>query len=250
MKKTVIVLAALIVFASSSFAGVSFLTAPGVGTGNWVAQGVYETNHDGAIGNTDDPTVFDSTSVGVRGEYGVMKDLDVLVGYTSDTFPNIKRIDAAETGIQTSGYSVDVGVKYSLGKLLGCDTAVMGGCRSISLGIKEDAVGNSNDLETELSIGYILSMQMNNLTPYGGVFYRRLTENAGKIFGTSVDPFTEIGLAFNIGCKIGIASNQSILVEYNTENQEWSEEIRHGVTLDDKSSINVSGISLAYEYDF
>jgi len=49
MKKTILALAIIMVFAASSFASVSFMTAPGLGQGKWDLMGAFATDHMGAI---------------------------------------------------------------------------------------------------------------------------------------------------------------------------------------------------------
>jgi len=253
MKKTLLALLVIIAFASSSFAGVSYLTAPSVGVGNWAVLGMYATNHNGDIGNgnfcTTPPQNTDSNSLGARGEYGVTKDIDLLLSYTMDTLPNIKDID--DGGKQTSGSTMAIGGKYSLGKqtlpLLGnvVDTAAVVGYEKSSAGVKGDNIGSLTIAQTTLAIGYVISKQMDNLVPYGAVAYKMLNKGYGK---SAFDDQTGVGLAFNIGCMIGIAKDQAIAVEYNTENQNWT-----GVKKpikDDDEGINVSGISLGYVYMF
>ena len=254
MKKAVLAMLVILTFASSSFAGVSFLTAPSVGEGNWAVLGMYATNHNGVIANGDvnNTSALDSNSVGVRGEYGMMKDLDLLVAYTMDTLPNIKNFDPVnEDGKQTSGTTTGLGVKYSLGTqtipLIGkvVDTAVAGGYEISNAGIKSTLSGSLSLSTTTMSIGYVVSNQMDNLMPYGAVAYKMITQSFGK---SSIDNLVGTGLAFNIGCMIGIAKDQAIAVEYNTENDSYA-----GVSKpfkDDAVGINVSGISLGYVYLF
>ena len=249
MKKALLAMLVILTCATSSFAGVSFLTAPSVGDGHWAVLGMYATNHNGVIANGDtaNTTAFDATSLGVRGEYGMMKSLDLLVAYSFDTLPNIKAIDdPLGTGKQTSGTTMGLGVKYSLeNKLMGCDTAVLAGYESSNTGIKSDGTGKLSVTGTKISLGYVVSKQMGNLMPYGCVAYKMLTTSYGK---SAIDDLSGTGLGLNIGCMIGIAANQAIAVEYNTENDLFG-----GVKKpqkNDDSAVNVSGISLGYVYMF
>ncbi len=250
MKKLLVTLVALLLVASSSFAGVSFLTANSVGVGKYAVLGMYATNHQGDIGNAGDPQDFDSTSVGVRGEYGIMKDMDLLVAYSFDNLtPNIRELDA----VQTTGNTLGLGVKYSLGKAMDVDTAVVLGYESGNIGLKLDAGGSTSVASTVISLGYIVSKQINNFMPYGAVAYKMLSQDPGKSQGVKVDPTSGTGLAFNIGCMIGIAANQAIAIEYNTENQAFADTKVHAPAPNNKTdvtSVNVSGISLGYVYMF
>jgi hypothetical protein len=216
---------------------------------------MYGSDHNGVIANGDaaNTTALDATGIGVKGEYGMMKDLDLLVAYSMVTLPNIKIIDdPLGTGKQTSGTKMGLGVKYSLGKqtlpLIGSvvDTAVAGGYELANLGFKSDAFsGTLGVTDTTMSIAYVASKQMDNLMPYGAVAYKMITKSYSK---SGIDALTGTGLAFNIGCMIGIAKDQAIAVEYNTENDLYA-----GVSKpakDDATGVNVSGISLGYVYVF
>jgi len=252
MKKVLLAMVVILAFATSSFAGVSFLTAPSVGEGNWAVLGMYANNHLGITANGDDPTALDSNSLGVRGEYGMMKDLDLLLSYSFDTLPNVKRIDPVnEDGKQTSGTTTGLGVKYSLGAqtipLVGTvvDTAVAGGYQTSNLGVKSTMTGKVSITDTTLSVAYLISKQMDNLMPYGAIAYKSLGRSFGK---SSMDNLSGTGLAFNVGCMIGIAKGQAVAIEYNTENDGYA-----GVSKpakDDATGVNVSGISLGYVYVF
>lgn len=264
MKKALLAMVIILAFASSSFAGVSFLTAPSVGEGNWAVLGMYATDHNGVVANADSmsTTAFDSNSIGVRGEYGLQKDLDLLVAYSFDTLPNIKIIDedpilgGAASGKQTSGTTMGLGVKYSLGEqtlpLIGkvVDTAVAVGYEQSNAGVKSDAV-KLNITKTTMSIGYIVSKQMDNLMPYGAVAYKMLTQDYGK---SSWDALSGTALAFNIGCMIGIAKDQAIAVEYNTETDAFGGAVKPYKAMtgkaNDATATSVSGISLGYVYLF
>ena len=252
MKKSLLAMLVILTFATSAFAGISYLTAPSVGEGNWAVLGMYATDHNGAIANSEAPQVLDGNALGVRGEYGVMKDVDLLLSYTFDTLPNVKDLDAK----QTTGNTLGLGGKYALGKqtlpLIGTvvDTAAVLGYQSSNVGIKLDAGGSTSVASTVLGIGYVISKQMDNLIPYGGISYKMLTQDLGKTTGVKVDALSGKALAFNVGCMIGIAKDQAIAVEYNTENQAWSEISKSGTKLDDASAVSVSGISLGYVYVF
>jgi len=260
MKKLVLAMLVILTFAASSFAGQSFLTAPSVGEGNWAVLGMYGTDHKGVVANADTmtTTAMDATGIGARGEYGMMKDLDLLVTYSMVSLPNIKGInDPTSDGSQTSGTKMGLGVKYSLGKqtipLIGADvdTAVAGGYESANVGIKCTGIsGTLGITDTTMSIAYVVSKSMdNNLMPYGAVAYKMLTESYSK---STVDTYSGNALAFNIGCMIGIAKGQAIAVEYNTENDSYgavSKSFGPG-GKDDATAINVSGISLGYVYVF
>jgi len=253
MKKSLLAMLVILTFATSAFAGVSYLTAPSVGEGNWAVLGMYATDHNGNLANRDgNPNALDSNSLGVRGEYGVMKDVDLLLSYTFDTLPNVKDLDAK----QTTGNTLGLGGKYALGKqtlpLIGTvvDTAAVLGYQSSNVGLKLDAGGSTSVASTVLGIGYVISKQMDNLIPYGAISYKMLTQDLGKTPGLKVDAMSGKALAFNIGCMIGIAKDQAIAVEYNTENQAWGEVSKSGKKLDDASAVSVSGISLGYVYVF
>jgi hypothetical protein len=129
------------------------------------------------------------------------------------------------------------------------DTAVAGGYEQANVGIKCDT-GTFGTTDTTMSIGYIVSKQMDNLMPYGAVAYKMLTKDFGK---SSIDSLSGTALAFNIGCMIGIAKDQAIAVEYNTENDSFagvSKAFAPNGGKDDASCVNVSGISLGYVYMF
>jgi hypothetical protein len=250
MKKSLLAMLVILTFATSAFAGVSYLTAPSVGEGNWAVLGMYATNHNGAIANCEEPQDYDGTGIGVRGEYGIMKDLDLLVSYSFDTLVNIKELDAK----QTTGNTMGLGVKYSLGKmemLMGADMAVALGYESSDAGLKLDAGGSTAMKVTSKAIGCIFSKKIDNFMPYGAIAYKLLAQDLGKLGGVGTLPaMTGNALAFNIGCMIGIAENQAIAVEYNTENQSWASWKKSALIKDDASTVSVSGISLGYVYVF
>lgn len=250
MKKILVTLVAVLLVASASFADVNFMTANSVGQGKWAVLGMYATNHQGDAINLSDasPQDFDSNSIGVRGEYGVMKDLDLLAAYSMDTLPNIKNVDAK----QQSGSTMGLGVKYTLSMLsLPVDVAVAGGYQTSSVGVKLDAGGTASVTMTTLALGCIVSKQMGMFMPYGGVAVKSLSQNLGKklTFGADLGSIGGTGLMFNLGVAIGIAENQAILVEYNTENQAFVE-AKKGVVKQEANTVNVSGISLGYAYMF
>jgi hypothetical protein len=250
MKKLLVTLVALLLVTSASFASVSFLNANSVGVGKYVVLGMYATNHNGDVANNsdDDPSVVDANSLGARVEYGVMKDLDVVAAYSLDTLPNVRKMDAK----QESGSTLGLGVKYSLAPMgLPVDSAVMLGYESSNAGVKLDAGGSAGISSTTMALGYIVSKQMGTIMPYGGVFVKSLSKAYGKKItgGVDVGSIGGTGLAFNVGCAIGIAANQAILIEYNTENQAWAE-AKKGVVKLEENAVNVSGISLGYAYAF
>lgn len=250
MKKILVALVVLLLVASSSFASVNFTTANSVGEGKWAVLGMYATNHQGNAINLGDsqPSIMDATSIGARVEYGVMKNLDVLAAYSLDTFPNIKELDVK----QESGSTVSLGAKYTLSMLdLPVDLAVALGYESSNLGVKIDAGGTGSIGSTTLGIGCIVSKQMGMFMPYGAVAVKSLSMTTSKKLSGNID-FGSIGgtgLAFNLGCAIGIAANQAILVEYNSENQSWAE-AKKGAAKVEANTANVSGISLGYAYMF
>ncbi|MFH1710242.1 MAG: hypothetical protein ABH860_04130 [bacterium] len=258
MKKTIIALVAMMMLASSAFAGVSFLTAPSVGEGKWAVLGMYATNHNGAIANSTEPQDYDANSIGIRGEYGVMKDIDLLVAYSFDTLPNIKDVDNIpnldEAGKQTSGNTTSLGIKYSLGKiemLMDVDMAVGLGYELSDAGIKLDAGGSTALRASSKTIGCVFSKKIDNFMPYGSIGYKMLAQDLGKLGGLGTIPtITGTGLALNIGCMIGVAENQAVAVEYNTENQAWDSWRKSAAVKDEASAVNVSGISLGYVYVF
>jgi predicted porin len=250
MKKILVTLVAVLLVASACFADPSFLTANSVGQGKWAVLGMYATNHMGNAANLGDTdvAVMDSTSIGVRAAYGAMKDLDVLVAYSMDTLPNVRRMDVK----QESGSTMGLGAKYTLSMLdLPVDVAVSGGYQSSNVGVKIDAGGTGSITSTTIGVGCIVSKQMGMYMPYGAVAVKSLSSTQGKALTGGLD-FGSVGgtaLAFNIGCAIGIADNQAVLIEYNTENQAWAEAKKTGVTIEEHT-INVSGISLGYAYMF
>jgi predicted porin len=249
MKKILITLVALLLVASASFASVSFLTAPGVGEGKWAVLGMYATNHQGNVANNadGDPAALDANSLGVRGEYGVMKNLDVVVAYSLDTLPNVRRMDVK----QQSGSTMGLGAKYTLPAYMPADSAVLLGYETSNVGVKIDAGGSGSISTTSMTLGYIVSKQMGMFVPYGAVAVKSLSQVSSKKLTGGLD-FGSIGgtgLMFNIGCAIGIAANQAILVEINSENQAWAEAKKSGVKIEE-NAVNVSGISLGYAYMF
>jgi hypothetical protein len=261
MKKLLVTLVALLLVTSASFASVSFLTANSVGVGKWAVLGMYATNHDGNVANTlgmpgggasdgANPEALSSNSLGVRCEYGVMKDLDVVVAYSMDTLANLGQMDWKQDSASTMG----LGVKYTLSLGLPVDSAVVFGYESSNVGVKLQApsyVGGSGSISmTSLTLGGIVSKQMGMFVPYGGIFVKSLSEAySKKIMGVDFGSIGGTGLGFNIGCAIGIAANQAILVEYNTENQAWTEAKKSGQKIEE-NAVNVSGISLGYAYMF
>lgn len=250
MKKILVTLVALLLVASASFADVSFQTAKSVGAGKWAVLGIYTTNHQGNAANLSDaePSDFDSNSLGLRAEYGVMQNLDVNAAYFSDTFPNFGRVDAK----QSSGSSIGLGVKYTLPVYMPADSAVVLGYESSDAGLKLDAGGSASMSMTTMTLGYVVSKQMGDCVPYGGVFVRSLSQASSKKLTGGLDYGTIGGssLAFDLGCAIAIAADQAILVEYNLENQSWTGATKSGFPKFEENTVNVSGISLGYAYMF
>jgi predicted porin len=250
MKKILGTVVALLLIATATFADVSFQTANSVGLGKWAVLGMYATNHQGNAANLGDgdPAANDATSLGVRGEYGIMKDLDVVAAYSMDTLVNVSHLNAK----QQSGSTMALGVKYSLSMLsMPVDSAVVVGYETSGVGLKLDAGGTGSATTTTMALGYVVSKQMGMCVPYGGVFVKSLSQTMSKKLTGGLD-FGSIGgtgLAFNLGCAIGIAANQAILVEWNSENQAWAE-AKKGAFKIEENTVNVSGISLGYVYMF
>jgi hypothetical protein len=252
MKKTILALAIIMVFAASSFASVSFLTAPGLGAGKFDLLGVYATSHMGSIANNDiDPQVMDLTSLGIKGGYGIMDGVDLLLGYSADSAVNLKSSDI--DGTQTSGNTVGIGVKYTLPKsvnMLPVDVAVLVGYEQSALGYTPALGPKVSESLTSYALGVILSKEIGICVPYGGIAVKSLTQDVGKAYGTTIDPIGGTGLALNLGVYVGIAANQAVAIEYNTENDAWKKVTKSGTTLADESATSVSGISLGYVYMF
>jgi hypothetical protein len=235
MKKSLLVLSLILVFASSSFAGVSFLTADSVGTGKVALLGVYATNHNGAVANTDGNLVHanDTTSLGLKVEYGIMENLDVLVAYTQDAYPNmyslldVKAVDGATTGL---------GVKYTVMKGV-VDVAAVLGYESTT--VKIDGVGSGM---TTYTLAAVVSKKINMFIPYGGIGLKSLSRNATA----GVAALGGTALAWNLGCAIGVAENQAVMIEMNHEIDAWNAPSK----LDDAMATSVGGISLGYAYMF
>ena len=255
MKKVLIATLALLLIASSSFAGVNFLVAPGVGEGKYAVLGMYATNHQGNLANSPmDPQVFDANSLGVRGCYGVMKDVDLLAAYSMDTLPNVKDYDMK----QEAGSTMGLGVKYTMPKSvldLPVDIAGLFGYEMSSFTVKPDetAIPTAKSVTnlTTLGLGCIVSKDMGTYVPYGAIGYKMLTKTMDKkFFGYTIDDIGGSGLAWNIGVMIGIAQDQAVAIEYNTENISWQSTSTKGKKLDDASAVSVSGISLGYVYVF
>jgi len=261
MKKTLLVLAVIMLVASASFADVSFMVAPGVGQGKWAAMGMYATNHQGATANiqTADPQRFDATSLGIKGTYGLTDSWDLMGAYSMDTLASLKDLDDVIPGIkQTSGSTIGLGAKYSIAKaseMFPVDSAVMVGYQQSTVGIKSDVAKEVGVTQTTMAIAGIFSKSMGMCTPYGGVAYKILSKNSGKAFGQgTLDSQGGTGLMWNLGVWIGIAKDQAVAIEYNTENQKWDSLSKKGKAIDptdkDGYGISVSGISLGYVYMF
>jgi hypothetical protein len=218
---------------------------------------MYATNHQGNIASADDPAAYDANSVGVRAEYGVMKDLDVLGAYSFDTLPNLK---TRKDQTQLSGNTMDLGVKYTVikdgamvqGMNIPMDVAVGFGYELSNVSVKGTGFSGAGISSSTIALAGIVSKKFDTIVAYGGIGYKMLSQTYDKKLtgGVDVGAIPGVGLAFNIGCAIGIAADQAILVEYNTENQKWSEAKKGGATIIDENAINVSGISLGYAYTF
>lgn len=248
MKKTLIALTLIVTFAASSFASVSFLTAGSVGEGKCAVLGMYASNHNGAVNNITDPQNLDATSLGVRVEYGIMKDLDLLAAYSMDTLVNVKELQAKQDSATTTG----LGVKYTIMKNAPVDVAVALGYESSTLGLKMDVDGKVRGISmSTMTLGCIVSQQMGTVMPYGAIAYKSLSQTLDKnlTFGADLGSIGGTSLAFNLGCAIGIAANQAILVEFNNEVQSWAE-AKKGLVIAEAHAVSVSGISLGYVYMF
>jgi hypothetical protein len=269
MKKTLIALILVVACAGSSFAGVSFLIAPSVGAGKVAVLGMYATNHNAEkTGNLskDDALgaggycaqALDTTSLGIRAEYGIpmVEDLDVLAAYSSDTYVNVKKqLDVNQKSASTTGLGVKYTLNNSLNKLWGVtlpvDVAAVLGYEysAVDFGSTVDRMG-----QTTLGLGGVVSKKIDMYIPYGAIALKSLSQNAMP--GVDARPGT--GIAFNIGCMIGVADNQAVAIEYNTETQSWADNakagglIAPGVSLDKDNAYvqSVSGISLGYVYVF
>lgn len=184
MKKLLIVLVAMILVASASFADVSFMTANSVGMGKWAVMGVYATNHNAEISGTISrndvlgvPAVaFDTTALGVKAEYGTpIENLDVLAGYSADTYVNAHHYLSLN---EKSGNTTALGVKYTLPAMgLPCDTAVMVGYEysAATLGVPGVNLGIG---QTTYAIAGIVSKQMGMFVPYGGIALKSLNSES------------------------------------------------------------------------
>jgi hypothetical protein len=251
MKKTILALTLVALFASTSFAGVSFLTATSVGEGKFAILGMYGTNHLGAGASCSvDPSYLDIMNLGVRVEYGTpVKDLDVLAAYSVDSMPNLisKFPIVAASPKLLSASTTALGVKYSVikdgasvqGIEIPMDVAVGFGFESSSQhfsGIKDDGL-------TTWALAGIFSKKIDNMIPYGAIAYKSLSQNAKA---GNVDSLGGVGLAFNLGLYYGIAKDQAVVIEYNTEQQAWTDT----KAKNDAYANNVSGISLGYVYMF
>ena len=250
MKKSLIALVAIIALATTSFASVSFLVAPGIGQGKIGVLGMYATNHNGNLANLEDPQSRDTTSMGLRVSYGIMDNLDVLAAYSADTMVNL------EDAKQQDGSTTGIGVKYTLSPdwLMGLpvDAAVLLGYETSAASIKiDDEVGGgkaSMGLNT-IALAAIVSKKMDNLIPYGGIALKSLTATQ-KVGSQSMDDNGGTALAFNLGCMIGVAENTVVAIEYNSENQSFGEPSYKGHKMDDAYANSVSGISLGVAYVF
>ncbi len=258
MKKALLTMAVIIMFAASSFASVSFLIAPGVGAGKIGLLGMYATNHMGVIANDlyeadGNISALDVTALGIRACYGIMDGLDLLAAYSMDTLPNIKNLTDI-TGItakQKSGNTTSLGVKYTLmkdgqnipfvGQKTPVDIAVAAGYEYSEYQIKLDGAGTDRGAgQTAWRVGMVFSKMIDNMVPYGGIGLAALNMPGrgaqGDILGSS--------LAFNIGLLYGLADNMGVMIEYNVENIGWGKSSTSG----DTHATSISGISLGFAY--
>ena len=272
MKKALIALALIVVFATTSFASVSFLTAPGIGEGKIGVLGFYGTNHVGPTsmsgGDPTDLSTNDLTNLGIRGCYGVMPDLDVLAAYSFDTLPNVKKLSLGDQVFtdfpggsvkQLSANSLALGAKYTVlkeTKDIPVDIAVAVGYEQSVQKIRASATGYSGDMGTGQSamiLGGIVSKKIDNMVPYGALAYKALTMNKHRLPGIQKwDAAAGSAIALNLGLMYGIADNMAIAGEYNLEMQSWSETKQSGMD-DGKTRAyhdTVSGISLGFAYMF
>jgi long-subunit fatty acid transport protein len=257
MKKTLIALTLVVAFATSSFSAVSFLVAPGVGEGKIALLGLYGTNHNGAVINSDQNNWSDTNNMGLRVAYGLMDNLDLLAAYTMDSMPNIKNFEDMQpvTGIkQVSGNTSGLGLKYSLSKAgaevmgyaIPVDCAVAVGYENSVASIKADGSPTVGMGMTSYSIGAVFSKQVDNMMPYGAIALKNLWQNTGN---NRLELLDGKALAYNIGIMYGIAKDMAICAEYNLENQMWNEmTTKKGKKVDDASTTSVSGISLGFVY--
>jgi hypothetical protein len=254
MKKVLIALAIVIYAASSSFAGISFLTGTAVGEGKLALVGIYATNHNGDNGGAanamSDPQAFDTNNIGVRGEYGITKDLDVLFAYTMDTYVNARANEFKAVNGTTTG----LGLKYAVAKAgdsFPVNASVAFGIETSTVTVKPDAGGSTAMGDQVMSLAGIFSKQIGICMPYGAIAYRMHSQNNGNMGYGATDLVSGTGLGFNIGCAIGVAENQAVMVEYNTENIAWKDiKTKSGIKMSDETATSVSGISLGYVYMF
>ncbi len=249
MKKTLFfALALIMVLAISSFADVSFNTANSVGVGKWAVLGLYGSNHIGSgPGQAADLSYLDMTNLGVRAEYGVMENLDLLAAYSMDTLPNLvsKFPNPLATVKVTAANTMGLGVKYSCYKatdMIPVDCAVGFGYQSSV----QTFTGMANAGVTTYALAGIFSKKMGMYVPYGAIVYKSLTQNAQP--GSS--SIGGIGLQLNIGCYVGVADNQAVAIEYNTENDKWTDATVANTNMNNAYSNSVSGLSLGYVYMF
>jgi hypothetical protein len=91
---------------------------------------------------------------------------------------------------------------------------------------------------------------MGMFMPYGAVALKSISQTFGKkLTGLDFGAIGGTGLAFNVGCVIGVAKDQAVLVELNSENQAWAE-AKKGAGKIEENAVNVSGLSLGYAYMF
>jgi hypothetical protein len=252
MKKLFLVLAIVLAVASSSFAGVSFLTANSIGQGKFGLLGMYATDHRGDIAAAEGAQDLDSTSLGLRACYGLTSNLDLIAAYSADTLVNIKNfaygLNPKEDSANTSG----IGLKYTLAPMMPVDMAVAIGYQASSISLKNDApVGTTSLTNSEMDLSFIVSKMVGICMPYGSVTAKSLSMTLDKKFTTvDIGSIGGTGLAFNVGCAIGIAANQAVYVEYNTEAQAWNDGKKGSAVVVPANSVSVSGISFGYGYMF
>ncbi len=80
----------MIAFSRSSFAIQSLVTAPGIGQWKSDIALFYGGVHWAPNLNGDDPTVNDQISQGIRWQYGIFSDLDLVISYSQDTLVRLK----------------------------------------------------------------------------------------------------------------------------------------------------------------
>jgi hypothetical protein len=255
MKKTLLVLALIAFVASASFADVSFMTANSVGAGKFAVLGMYAQNNQTDVSGTliknspinipglgifadNDSSGLSATSLGLKVEYGLpqVENLDVVGGYTSDTLPLVNKKWGSNS---TGGNTTALGLKYTLPSMgLPVDSAVVVGYEYSALKIGGVGYGT-----TTYAVAGIVSKQMGMFVPYGGISLKSVSQNA---MAGNVDARPGTGVQLNLGCAIGVAANQAVMVEINSEVDNWKDT----KAKDDAYSSWVGGLSLGYVYMF